>query len=88
MKAHLFRSAALSLAVSGILAACATSTSAPVASAAAAGDCDAAFEHLDRALDARDPALVHLAVAPQWDSLRGDPRFNQRLARMRLQPVS
>ena len=53
-----------------------------------AGDLDAAFEHLDRALDARDPALVHLAVAPQWDSLRGDPRFSQRLARMRLQPVS
>jgi tetratricopeptide (TPR) repeat protein len=55
---------------------------------AEAGDLDAAFEHLDRAIDARDPALVHLAVAPQWDSLRGDPRFNQRLARMRLQPVS
>ena len=53
-----------------------------------AGDLDAAFEHLDRAIDARDPGLVHLAVAPQWDSLRGDPRFNQRLARMRLQPVS
>ena len=55
---------------------------------AEAGDLDAAFEHLDRAIDARDPGLVHLAVAPQWDSLRGDPRFNQRLARMRLQAVS
>jgi eukaryotic-like serine/threonine-protein kinase len=55
---------------------------------AEAGDLDAAFEHLDRAIDARDPGLVHLAVAPQWDGLRGDPRFNQRLARMRLQPVS
>jgi tetratricopeptide (TPR) repeat protein len=55
---------------------------------AEAGDLDAAFEHLDRALDARDPGLVHLAVAPQWDALRGDPRFDQRLARMRLQPVS
>jgi tetratricopeptide (TPR) repeat protein len=55
---------------------------------AEAGDLNAAFEHLDRAIDARDPALVHLAVAPQWDGLRGDPRFNQRLARMRLQPVS
>jgi hypothetical protein len=55
---------------------------------AEAGDLDAAFEHLDRAIDARDPGLVHLAVAPQWDALRGDPRFNQRLARMRLRPVS
>jgi serine/threonine protein kinase len=55
---------------------------------AEAGDLDTAFEHLDRAIDARDPGLVHLAVAPQWDALRGDARFNQRLARMRLQPVS
>jgi hypothetical protein len=37
-----------------------------------AGNLDRAFDHLDNALDARDPALVHLAVAPQWDSLRGD----------------
>ena len=51
---------------------------------AGAGDLDSAFEHLDRAMDGHDPALVHLAVAPQWDSLRVDPRFNQRLARMRL----
>ena len=52
------------------------------------GDLDAAFEHLQRALDARDPALVHLAVAPQWDSLRADPRFNECLARMKLRPLS
>ena len=36
-----------------------------------AGDLDSAFAHLDHAIDSRDPALVHLAVAPQWDSLRG-----------------
>jgi tetratricopeptide (TPR) repeat protein len=52
-----------------------------------AGDLDSAFEHLHRALDVRDPALVHLAVAPQWDSLRADPRFNECLARMKLPPV-
>ena len=52
-----------------------------------AGDLDAAFELLHRLIDARDPALVHLAVAPQWDSLRADPRFNECLARMKLQPV-
>jgi hypothetical protein len=51
---------------------------------AQAGDLDAAFRSLDRALDSRDPSLVHLAVAPQWDGLRGDPRFQQRLARMGL----
>jgi tetratricopeptide (TPR) repeat protein len=51
---------------------------------AEAGDFDAAFEHLHRVIDARDPALLHLAVAPQWDSLRADPRFNKCLARMKL----
>jgi hypothetical protein len=48
------------------------------------GELDAAFEHLDRALDERDPALLYLAAAPQWDSLRGDPRFAERLTRMGL----
>jgi tetratricopeptide (TPR) repeat protein len=51
---------------------------------AQAGDLDAAFEQLQRLIDARDPAVIHLAVAPQWDSLRADPRFNQCLARMKL----
>ena len=54
---------------------------------AEAGDLDAAFEHLHRGLDAHDPGLTHLAVAPQWDSLRADPRFNECLARMKLRPV-
>jgi DNA-binding winged helix-turn-helix (wHTH) protein/uncharacterized protein HemY len=53
----------------------------------AAGELDAAFLHLDRALDVRDPALVYLAVAPQWDSLRDDPRFADRLKRMALPSV-
>jgi serine/threonine protein kinase len=55
--------------------------------AAEAGDLDKAFELLHRAVDVRDPVLVHLAVAPQWDSLRADPRFNECLARMKLRPV-
>ena len=53
----------------------------------AAGELDAAFTYLDRALDVRDPALVYLAVAPQWDSLRHDARFIDRLKRMALHPV-
>jgi tetratricopeptide (TPR) repeat protein len=51
------------------------------------GDLDQAFEHLERSLDARDPALIHLAVSPMWDSLRADRRFNQCLARMNLRPA-
>jgi DNA-binding winged helix-turn-helix (wHTH) protein len=50
----------------------------------AAGQIDAAFEQLDRALAFRDPALVYLAVGPQWDSLRGDLRFDERLKEMNL----
>ncbi|HKV98413.1 MAG TPA: serine/threonine-protein kinase [Vicinamibacterales bacterium] len=59
----------------------------PLARSAAAGDLDKAFELLQGALDARDPGLIHLAVAPQWDPLRADPRFNQCLARMKLRQV-
>jgi serine/threonine protein kinase/Tfp pilus assembly protein PilF len=54
---------------------------------AQAGDLDSAFEHLQRLIDTRDFAVIHLAVAPEWDSLRADPRFNQCLARMKLRPV-
>jgi tetratricopeptide (TPR) repeat protein len=49
-----------------------------------AGNLDEAFRHLDAAIAGRDPALVHLAVAPQWDSLRGDTRFHERLKEMGL----
>jgi len=51
------------------------------------GDKDAAFEHLERAIASRDPGLVHLAVAPQWDALRDDPRFERCLARMGLRKL-
>ena len=49
-----------------------------------AGRLDEAFDYLDQAIAFRDPALVHLAVAPEWDSLRGDPRFAERMRSMQL----
>ena len=49
-----------------------------------AGRVDKAFDYLDQAIAARDPALVYLSVAPQWDSLRSDARFSQRLERLAL----
>ena len=52
------------------------------------GNLDCAFQHLGHAIDSRDPGLVYLAVAPQWDRLRADPRFLQCLGRMGLSPVS
>ncbi len=51
------------------------------------GDLDAALPHLVRAVADRDPCLVDLAVAPQWDALRGDARFQQCLDQMRLNAV-
>jgi tetratricopeptide (TPR) repeat protein len=39
---------------------------------------------LDEAIARRDPALVHLAVAPQWDWLRVDDRFGERIEAMGL----
>jgi DNA-binding winged helix-turn-helix (wHTH) protein len=55
---------------------------------AQAGDTDAAFLFLDRAIQARDPSLVDLAVAPQWDCLRADPRFEPFVVRMGLRTPS
>jgi DNA-binding winged helix-turn-helix (wHTH) protein len=49
-----------------------------------AGNLDEAFRHLDAAIARRDPMLVHLAVAPQWDCLRADRRFGERLQAMGL----
>src|SRR5579862_3462241 len=54
----------------------------------AAGRLDEAFDCLDQAIASRDPALVHLAVSPSWDSLRDDPRFAQRLRLMALPSVA
>jgi hypothetical protein len=50
----------------------------------AAGDSDSAFRYLNQAIDSRDPGLLRLAVAPQYDNLRADRRFTQCLARMGL----
>lgn len=50
------------------------------------GNLDRAFEHLDAAIDAREPALVYLGVGPQFDDLRRDPRFAARLSRIGLTP--
>ena len=42
------------------------------------------FEWLSRAVDERDPQILHLPVKPIYDNLRGDPRFRTLLERMRL----
>ncbi|HET9370116.1 MAG TPA: winged helix-turn-helix domain-containing protein [Vicinamibacterales bacterium] len=48
------------------------------------GNLDEAMAHLERAIEGRDPCLVDLAVAPQWDSLRAHPGFGRCLAHVGL----
>ncbi|HSQ19527.1 MAG TPA: hypothetical protein VLR92_04050, partial [Blastocatellia bacterium] len=45
---------------------------------------DRVFEWLDKAIDARDPAVTHLASMPLYDRIRGDPRFRTLLEKMNL----
>ena len=48
------------------------------------GDNDRALDWLERAYSERDGTLVWLKVHPRLDGLRGEPRFRDLLARMRL----
>jgi len=48
------------------------------------GDREQAFYWLDRAYTQRDPWLVFTKVAPVYDNLRSDPRFQAFLQRMGL----
>jgi serine/threonine-protein kinase len=48
------------------------------------GEIDHAFEWLDRAYQDRRGWLAYLKVEPDFDPLRGDPRFAGFLQRMRL----
>ena len=48
------------------------------------GNLNTALEHLDAAIESRDPALIYLAVGPQFDGFRNDERFAQRVVRMGL----
>ena len=51
---------------------------------AAAGDQARAIDYLERALEERDSAMVHLRATPRFDSLRDQPRFKALLRRMNL----
>jgi DNA-binding winged helix-turn-helix (wHTH) protein/TolB-like protein/Flp pilus assembly protein TadD len=50
------------------------------------GERDEALRWLERGYSQRDQRIVFLKVEPKWDGLRGDPRFQDLLRRVGLQP--
>jgi Tfp pilus assembly protein PilF len=52
------------------------------------GEYDAAFARIDQAFEARDGWLAFLAVSPDFDALRQDPRFDELLRRIGLGPLA
>jgi TolB-like protein/class 3 adenylate cyclase/Tfp pilus assembly protein PilF len=51
---------------------------------AALGDRDGAFRWLERGIDERDYSMLQLKTQPNYDALRGDPRFQALLRRMKF----
>ena len=49
------------------------------------GDLDDAFRELDRAFQDRSAGLIYLHLDPIYDSLRGDPRFGELVAKIGLE---
>jgi hypothetical protein len=52
----------------------------------ALGEKEAALQYLQRAYDEHDWAMVVLAVEPRLDPLRSDPRFQELVRKVGLQP--
>ena len=48
------------------------------------GQREEAIEWLERAFDEHDSSLVWLKVHPRFDALRGEPRFEALLARLKF----
>ncbi|MGA8150584.1 MAG: protein kinase [Terriglobales bacterium] len=49
-----------------------------------AGDKDHALQWLEKAYEERLPAMIHLGVDPDWNSLRSEPRFQDLMRRLNL----
>ncbi len=51
---------------------------------ASAGDRDAAFQWLQKAIDEPDNYVLYLRIDPSFDKLHSDPRYQQFLERLKL----
>jgi len=51
---------------------------------ASAGDADAAFQWLQKAIDEPDNFVLYLRIDPAFDKLHSDPRYQQLLKRLKL----
>ncbi|HKX84189.1 MAG TPA: tetratricopeptide repeat protein, partial [Pyrinomonadaceae bacterium] len=52
----------------------------------ALGDREKALFWLERALEAREPAIIQFKVEPAYDTIRGDPRFIALIRKIGLEP--
>jgi len=43
-----------------------------------------ALEWLERGYQTREPNMIYIGVVPTYDGLRGEPRFQELLRRMKL----
>ena len=50
------------------------------------GDKDQAMRWLEEGYEEHEFSMTKLNVAPEWDPLRDDPRFQDLLRRMNLEP--
>lgn len=48
------------------------------------GDKERAVEYLEKAHERREHMIINLKVAPWFDSLRNDPRYDALVKRLRL----
>ena len=48
------------------------------------GDKDMAMDHIEKAVEEHDAFVLWLGVSPDWDVLRGEPRFQELLGALNL----